>query len=115
MKKTLSLITITTFLSVIAIASAYAMNPKIRHANMSSGNYGCLNNLTPEEQTALKAQKAKYFNETKNLRTEIFNKQLAVEEEFNNSSPDSDKIKNLRNQIFELKQKMAQKRHAHME
>lgn len=115
MKKTLSIITITGFLSILVIASAYAMRPGMGHGNMGDGAYGCFNSLTPEEQSALKAEKTKFFNETRELRTEIFNKRMALEQEFTNETPDSDKIKNLRTEIFSLKKDMAEKRQAHME
>lgn len=115
MKQKISIIAIAGFLSLIVISSAYSMGPRMGKGQMCDNPYSCFNNLTQEEQIALKAEKSKFFNETKALRTEIFNKKMALEQEFANENTNAEKVKSLRTEIFNLGKQMSEKRLAHME
>ncbi|MDY0133253.1 MAG: periplasmic heavy metal sensor [Desulforegulaceae bacterium] len=113
MKKTLSILSITIFISVILISSASAM--RVGQGNLGKGGYHCFNNLTPEEQSLIKTERANFFNQTKGLRTDIFNKKMELEQEFASETIDTAKVKTLRSEIFSLRQSMAEKRQAHLE
>lgn len=115
MKKTLILITIFSFMSALTASSSYAMRHGGGHGHMGNNPNGCFNNLTPEEQTALKTEKTNFFKETRALRTDIFNKKMEMEQEFTNENPDSEKISSLRKEIFSLGKKLSEKRAKHFE
>ncbi|MDY0362750.1 MAG: periplasmic heavy metal sensor [Desulforegulaceae bacterium] len=115
MKKTLIIMTITGLMTAIITSSSFAMRHGGGQGYMGKKSYDCFNNLTAEEQTALKAEKIKFFKETKTLRTQIFNKKMDLEQEFMNENIDSQKVKNLRSEIFTLGNELSEKRIAHLE
>ena len=66
--------------------------------------------LTEEQQAKLDGLDQKFFNETGNLRGEIWSKRAELDGLLNSQNPDENKIKALQKEISTLQAQMAEKR-----
>jgi zinc resistance-associated protein len=70
------------------------------------GSYG---NLTSEQKTKLEALDRKFYNETKELRDQIWTKSRELDVVLNSSNPDIEKAKALHNDIRALRAELDEK------
>jgi zinc resistance-associated protein len=70
------------------------------------GDYG---NLTSEQKTKLDTLDQTYYEETRELRNQIWTKSRELDVTLNSSSPDLDKAKTLQKEISELRAKLDEK------
>ncbi len=61
-----------------------------------------LNNLDPEIKARLEAERTAFFEQTADLRAEIYKKKLAMKDELQKSEPDGQKLKALQKEISRL-------------
>jgi zinc resistance-associated protein len=71
-------------------------------------------NLSDKEITQLKAQQEKFYNDTKELRDNLYNKERDLHAEFAKDKPDTVKAAKLQKEISGLQAQFDQKRVAHM-
>jgi len=71
-----------------------------------SGDYG---NLTAEQRSKLDALDHKFYDETSNLRNQIWAKNRELESILDSSNPDRERAKSLQKEISELRAKMDEK------
>ncbi len=67
-------------------------------------------NLTGEQRSQLDKLSQKFYDETAQLRNEIWSKSAELNTLLNSSNPDAEKAKALQKEISDLKAKLAQKR-----
>lgn len=60
------------------------------------------NNLSPEIKAKLKAERDAFFDQTSDLRAEIYKKKLAMKDELQKNEPDGQKLKALQKEISRL-------------
>ena len=72
-------------------------------------------NLTAEEENAVRAEKNNFFNDTKELRSQIFNKRMDLDSALNQESPEASKVTKLRKDLYSLQQTMREKHRRHLE
>lgn len=81
-----------------------------------NGGWGTRNqyaNLTDEQITDLQQIQETFFQETRDLRSNLYQKRLALAAELAKKTPDMEKAKALQADFSELKGQMAQKQLAH--
>ncbi|PID78189.1 MAG: hypothetical protein CSB21_01825 [Deltaproteobacteria bacterium] len=126
-KKIITTITITTILIAGLFSYSYAMHGKKEyhggkgyhhgmgynggHGNMGFyNNMTCFGNFTDKEREHIADEIKKIKNETRELRKELFNKRMALEEQICSDSPDTKKIKSLREDLDVLRDALKMKR-----
>jgi Spy/CpxP family protein refolding chaperone len=72
-----------------------------------NGYYG---NLSADEIAKLDQQRAKFFKETEGVRQQLYEKQLALQDELAKDKPDTGKASQLQSEISNLRGKLDQKR-----
>ena len=70
------------------------------------GNYG---NLTSEQKSKLDSLDRKFYDESKDLRDQIWTKSRELDSVLNSSDPDLDKVKALQKEINDLRAKLDEK------
>jgi zinc resistance-associated protein len=70
------------------------------------GDYG---NLTSEQKSSLDALDRKFYEETRDLRDQIWTKSRELDSVLNSSNPDLDKAKALQKEISDLRAKLDEK------
>jgi zinc resistance-associated protein len=84
------------------------------------GGYGCpgygdmMGDLSDEEIQKMDEQREVFFNATKDLRREIYQKHLALESEFAKKNPDAKSAANIQKEISDLRARIDQKRIEHL-
>jgi hypothetical protein len=79
---------------------------------MGYGPYG-YNGLSREDAAKLEQSQEKFFNDTRDLRNNIEQKQLALNQELQQANPDRDKVLNLQKELSQLESQYDQKALAH--
>lgn len=80
-----------------------------RHMRGDGDEYG----LSDEEATKLDSAREKFFDETRELRGKIDEKQIAMRNEMIKENPDQDKVVNLQKELSELQAEFDQKAISH--
>lgn len=123
-KKIITTITITTITVTGLFSGAYAMHGnkgfhRSYHERFRNNEFHdrmpCDENLTDEERTQIINERKNFKNETRELRKELFDKRMAMEEQVCGTSPDVKKIKALRADIAVLRDALHMKRKAFMD
>ncbi len=66
--------------------------------------------LTPEQQTQLNQLRQKFFDETTTLRSDLWAKQGELNSLLNTPNPDQSKVKQLQDEVNDLRAKLSHKR-----
>jgi hypothetical protein len=82
--------------------------PGYRGQMMGNGPYG-YNGLSREEAAKLEQTQEKFFNDTRDLRNNIEQKQLTLNQELQQSNPDRDRVLNLQKELSQLESQYDQK------
>jgi len=77
----------------------------------NSSEDGFANSLSPEIRARLEAERKAFFEQTADLRTEIFQKKLAMKDELQKSKPDGQKLKTLHGEISALESLLNKERY----
>jgi peptidoglycan hydrolase CwlO-like protein len=70
-----------------------------------------LNNLDPEIKARLEAERTAFFEQTADLRAEIYKKKLAMKDELQKNEPDGQKLKTLHKEISKLESLLNKERY----
>ncbi|MBN1847789.1 MAG: Spy/CpxP family protein refolding chaperone [Deltaproteobacteria bacterium] len=83
-----------------------------RDGNDYAGSYnrGNYANLTTEQREQLDALDKKYYDETNQLRKDLWDKRTELDKVLNTTDPDMDKAKVIQNEISDIQAKLAEKR-----
>ncbi len=110
------LLILSTLLFIFALGSyAYAgYGCPGRGAGNGKAGHGCpvsgdQNSLSDEDYESLQTLKKNYFEDTKELRESISEKQEELNSEFEASAPDTDKITTVQKEISALRAKLDEK------
>ena len=78
-----------------------------------SGNQGYQGNLNDEQLTRLNKERQAFFEETRNLRENLYQKELELRSELGKEDPDAQKAAGLQAEISDLTAQLDQKRIDH--
>jgi len=96
----------------------YGMGPGMMGYGPGAGRgfrgYGYPGDLKDEDLKKLDEQRSAFFEATKNLHNDLYQKRLELQSELAKQSPDSKKAGTLQKEISELKAQLDQKRIDHM-
>jgi Spy/CpxP family protein refolding chaperone len=87
------------------------MEPGWHHGGY--GNPGFQSDLSDEQITKLNKERQAFFDETSNLRENLYQKELELRAELAKKDPDAEKAVSLQKEISELESQLAQKRVEH--
>lgn len=75
--------------------------------------YGYLGDMSQEDIKKLEEKRSAFWEDTKNLRTDLYEKRLALRSEMAKQNPDSQMVATLQKEISELRAQLDQKRIGH--
>jgi len=112
--KILLIVTITALLGIgtYAFAGRGAHQGAGRHQGWS-GNAGCQANLSDVDLNRLNRERQEFFEQTRSLRGNLYQKQLELRSELAKQDPDSAKASALQKDISDLRSQLDQKRVEH--
>lgn len=94
---------------------AFAQGPKGKRGDWYPGcGYGYSSNLSPEQREKLQAQKQKFYQDTAELRRELYQKRLESQGLWIDPKADPEKIKAKQREIFELQRQFQEKALEHI-
>ena len=104
--KKIALITSCIFILIIAGSAAAGHHKKMRGPNSDNRQYRNdvvqSLNLSSEQVEKFKDIRKKHFEQTKDIRNEIYNKKAELDMLWNQVDPDAQVIKNKTNEIYKL-------------
>jgi zinc resistance-associated protein len=120
MKKLLGILTIALLIGAVAVP-VMALGPgwgRGGHMMYDWGNgpgnspyYGRgYESLTPEQQEQLNTVHKKFYDETNQIRNELWTKRAELNEAINTASPDAEKARAIQKEISDLRAQLDQKR-----
>jgi len=111
MKNISKLIPIVAAMALLLIAfSAPVSAGRGADAGQPGWRPWCAGNLSDEDQKVLSKERQAFFDETQNLRQDMYQKRLELQSELAKKNPDAQKATSLQNDISKLTEEFGQKR-----
>jgi zinc resistance-associated protein len=125
MKRNTTIVTTLTVMAVFGLATlalagwgrgyghmmGYGYGPMGGPGMMGPGwHRGYYGNVSPEESAALEKQRTAFFEATRDIRQQLYEKDLALQSELAQDAPDTGKAAQLQSEISDLRSELDQKR-----
>ncbi len=88
--------------------------PGWQHGGYGASGWGAFNKLSEEDSKKLEEERKAFFEDTKDLRREVYQKRLELASEMARQNPDVAKAATIQKEISDTKAQLAQKRLDHI-
>jgi zinc resistance-associated protein len=120
MKRLIGIVAIVLLVGAIAVPlmaygpgggrGGYMMSGRDGNTNYGPSNRGYNDNLTTEQREQLDALNKKFFDETAQLRNDLWTKGTELDNVLNAADPDMEKAKAIQSEMSDIQAKLAEKR-----
>ena len=109
MKRLISILAIVLLVGAVAVPLMAHGPTGGKSGHMMYGRGGSSDNLTTEQREQLDALHKKFYDETAQLRKDLWDKRSELDNVLNTSVPDTEKAKAIQNEISDIQAKLAEK------